>query len=182
MPVLAPETYSKVYGFIAGSSGAKQKESATQLHPQILGDRSAGRDDRRRRRAYNKLPADERAQACIYTLNYGEAGAINFFGPQVWPATGYQWTQHVLALGAGRIALARTRHHHRLLAGGPGARVWLGDARREVYLYLLHAGGERPNHLRLPPAQGCRSPICGNAPSTSTDPSRCGQERRALLT
>jgi hypothetical protein len=31
---------------------------------------------------YKKLPADERAQACIYTLNYGEAGAINMFGPQ----------------------------------------------------------------------------------------------------
>jgi hypothetical protein len=31
---------------------------------------------------YDKLPADDRAKACIYTLNYGEAGALNFFGPR----------------------------------------------------------------------------------------------------
>jgi hypothetical protein len=82
-PTLQPEPYSKVYGFLAGSSGAKQQESATQLQPQILADRygwpemTAAVAD-----VYKKLPADERAQACIYTLNYGEAGAINMFGPQ----------------------------------------------------------------------------------------------------
>jgi hypothetical protein len=29
---------------------------------------------------YHALPADERAQACIFTQNYGEAGAIDLFG------------------------------------------------------------------------------------------------------
>jgi 4-amino-4-deoxy-L-arabinose transferase-like glycosyltransferase len=82
-PTLAPEPYSRVYGFIGGSSGAKQQASATQLQPQILADRygwaemTAAVAD-----VYKKLPADERAQACIYTLNYGEAGALNFFGPK----------------------------------------------------------------------------------------------------
>jgi len=82
-PTLAPEPYSRVYGFIGGSSGAKQQASATQLQPQILADRygwaemTAAVAD-----VYKKLPEDERAQACIYTLNYGEAGALNFFGPK----------------------------------------------------------------------------------------------------
>lgn len=31
---------------------------------------------------YNGLPADERAKAAIYAGNYGEAGAVDFFGPR----------------------------------------------------------------------------------------------------
>lgn len=31
---------------------------------------------------YNQLPAEDRAAACIFADNYGEAGAIAFFGPQ----------------------------------------------------------------------------------------------------
>ena len=153
-PTLAPEPYSKVYGFVAGSSGAKQQESATQLQPQILADRygwpemTAAVAD-----VYNKLPADERAQACIYTLNYGEAGAINFFGPKYGLPQAISGHNTYWLWGPGNCSWADC-HHHRLLAGGPGARVWLGDACGEVYLYLLHAGGERPDHLRLPPAEG----------------------------
>ncbi|MCA1614314.1 MAG: hypothetical protein LC800_09300, partial [Acidobacteria bacterium] len=33
-------------------------------------------------RVYHALPADERAKAAIYAGNYGEAGAIDFFGPR----------------------------------------------------------------------------------------------------
>jgi hypothetical protein len=82
-PTLAPEPYSKFFSFIAGSAGARQQASATQLQPQILADRygwpemTAAVAD-----VYDKLPAEDRAKACIYTLNYGEAGALNFFGPR----------------------------------------------------------------------------------------------------
>jgi hypothetical protein len=31
---------------------------------------------------YNDLPANERSESCIFTGNYGEAGAIDFFGPE----------------------------------------------------------------------------------------------------
>lgn len=31
---------------------------------------------------YNRLPPDERARTAIYANNYGEAGAIDFFGPR----------------------------------------------------------------------------------------------------
>jgi len=33
-------------------------------------------------RAYNNLPLNERAEAAIFAFNYGEAGAIDFFGPR----------------------------------------------------------------------------------------------------
>jgi 4-amino-4-deoxy-L-arabinose transferase-like glycosyltransferase len=81
-PTLAPEPYSRVYEFIGGSSGAKQQASATQLQPQILADRYGWEEMTAAvANVYKALPADERAQACIYTANYGEAGALNFFGP-----------------------------------------------------------------------------------------------------
>ena len=31
---------------------------------------------------YNSLPPDERAKTAIFASNYGEAGAIDFFGPK----------------------------------------------------------------------------------------------------
>jgi len=33
-------------------------------------------------RAYDELPAEERKRACILTGNYGEAGAVDFYGPK----------------------------------------------------------------------------------------------------
>jgi hypothetical protein len=33
-------------------------------------------------RVYNGLPPEERARAAIYASNYGEAGAIDLFGPR----------------------------------------------------------------------------------------------------
>jgi len=31
---------------------------------------------------YRDLPAEDRSRACIFTGNYGEAGAVDFFGPE----------------------------------------------------------------------------------------------------
>lgn len=80
MPVLGPQTYSQYYGWVAAVSGANQTAGG-QVYPQILGDR-LGWDSMTATVAdvYHKLPTDQRAQACILTLNYGEASALNFFG------------------------------------------------------------------------------------------------------
>ena len=79
MPVLSAQTYSRYYSWLGGLSGANQGGSA--VYPQILGDR-LGWDTMTATvaNAYDKLPADQRAQACILTLNYGEASALNFLG------------------------------------------------------------------------------------------------------
>jgi hypothetical protein len=45
----------------------------------------AGEDGcRRERDAFARRPA----QACVYAQNYGEAGAIDYFGPELWPPAG----------------------------------------------------------------------------------------------
>ena len=83
MPVLSPPTYAQTYGHLTflGNGGAGQQTAG--IYPQYLGDRF-GWDTMTAQVAqvYKSLPAGERAQACIFTDNYGEASAINFFGPQ----------------------------------------------------------------------------------------------------
>lgn len=83
MPVLGPQTYIRYYSWVAAASGANQTQAGQQVYPQILGDRF-GWDTMTATVAnvYADLPASQRSQACILTLNYGEAGAINFFGPR----------------------------------------------------------------------------------------------------
>ena len=34
------------------------------------------------------LPAEDRAKACVFGQNYGEAGAMEYFGPGSGPAAG----------------------------------------------------------------------------------------------
>jgi Dolichyl-phosphate-mannose-protein mannosyltransferase len=43
---------------------------------------------------YNSLPADERAQTGIWAGNYGEAGAVNLFGPKLGLPTAYSRHQN----------------------------------------------------------------------------------------
>jgi hypothetical protein len=43
---------------------------------------------------YNSLPPEERAQTGIWAGNYGEAGAINLFGPQYGLPTAYSRHQN----------------------------------------------------------------------------------------
>jgi 4-amino-4-deoxy-L-arabinose transferase-like glycosyltransferase len=83
MPALSPQTYSRYYSWVGVLSGANQTEDGTQVYPQILADR-LGWDTMTATVAgiYAQLPANQRAQACILTLNYGEASALNFFGPK----------------------------------------------------------------------------------------------------
>ncbi len=81
LPVLPPATYGQVYGWIGPLTGAKQQEGRTPLL-QILADRFGWPEQAAAvAKVYDALPAGERAQACILTVNYGEAGGLNFFGP-----------------------------------------------------------------------------------------------------
>lgn len=83
MPALNAQTYGRYYGWVGALSGANQTVTGKQVYPQILGDR-LGWDTMTATvaRVYGSLPPDQRAQACILTINYGEAAALNFFGPK----------------------------------------------------------------------------------------------------
>jgi 4-amino-4-deoxy-L-arabinose transferase-like glycosyltransferase len=80
MPALPPATFVADYGWLtgAGNSAAGQSQAAM---PQYLGDRF-GWDLMTRDviSVYAGLPPDERAQACVFTANYGEASALILLG------------------------------------------------------------------------------------------------------
>lgn len=83
MPILPPTTFGQVYGFMGGDAGVQMERHQTAVLPQWLADRF-GWDNlvARVAQVHATLPANERARACIVTENYGEAGAIDFFGPR----------------------------------------------------------------------------------------------------
>jgi 4-amino-4-deoxy-L-arabinose transferase-like glycosyltransferase len=83
MPILPPSIYGRVTAIVGGNAGVKVENRATGVLPQQLADRF-GWDTMTATvaRVYHSLPQDEQAQACIFTGNYGEAGAIDFYSPQ----------------------------------------------------------------------------------------------------
>ena len=76
MPILPPATFVADYGWLTGAGNSAAGQSQAKL-PQYFGDRF-GWDALTTEvtRAYDSLPAAERAQACVFTVNYGEASAL----------------------------------------------------------------------------------------------------------
>ena len=65
------------------------------------------RDDRRRRGCLQEA-AGGRARAGVYLhTELWRGGRDQLLWPEGWPATGDQWAQHLLALGTGKLQLAR---------------------------------------------------------------------------
>jgi hypothetical protein len=82
VPILPIETFASITG-AGGGAGVKQERREEGQLPQHFADRFgwenmvatvAG--------VYDSLPAEDRSRACVFTANYGEAGAIDFFGPE----------------------------------------------------------------------------------------------------
>jgi len=81
VPALPVGTLASVTGAAGGDAGVKQETRQVGQLPQNFADRFgwegmvetiAG--------AYRALPREERSEGCILTGNYGEAGAVDFFG------------------------------------------------------------------------------------------------------
>jgi len=80
MPVLPPAVYAQVYG-PSGGSGAQQVSGNVYGLPQSLADRFGWEQQVALiAQVYHSLPPDEQRVACIFTSNYGEAGALVQFG------------------------------------------------------------------------------------------------------
>jgi hypothetical protein len=72
MPVLPPAVYGQMYGK-SGSTGAGDSYGL----PQALADRFGWEEQVELiAQVYHGLPMDEQRVACIFTENYGEAGAL----------------------------------------------------------------------------------------------------------
>ncbi len=87
MPILPPPVFAQSYAALTtlGNGGAGQQNAG--IFPQYLGDRFGWHAMTREVAAvYAALPAGERQQACVFTMNYGEASALRFFsGPDHQP-------------------------------------------------------------------------------------------------
>jgi hypothetical protein len=81
-PLLPVETYLR-YQHALGFEPPKTEVGHKGPLPQHFGDRFGWPEMVETvARIYNNLPPDERAKTAIYANNYGEAGAIDFFGPR----------------------------------------------------------------------------------------------------
>ena len=82
VPVLPVETLARITGAVGGDAGVQIETREVALLPQNFADRFGWRKMTATvAEVYDDLPADQQDKACILTGNYGEAGAIDFFGP-----------------------------------------------------------------------------------------------------
>ncbi len=80
MPVLPPAMYARVY-HPSGNAGSQQESGDAYGLPQALADRFGWEQQVALiAQVYHGLPTDEQRVACIFTSNYGEAGALVQFG------------------------------------------------------------------------------------------------------
>ncbi|MDQ3910379.1 MAG: glycosyltransferase family 39 protein [Actinomycetota bacterium] len=81
MPILPPSTFTAAYGSLSGTGDTAAGQDTQGAFPQYLGDRFGWENMTRTvASVYDDLPTEERARACIFTSNYGEASALNFLG------------------------------------------------------------------------------------------------------
>jgi len=81
LPLLPPRTYIAYTRRMGFSQPKFENRKASEL-PQVLADRWGWPEmAAATAKVYNDLPADQRARTAIFGSNYGEAGAIDFYGP-----------------------------------------------------------------------------------------------------
>ena len=80
-PVLKPEAWLR-YTHALHLSHPEQEALDTSALPQFYADRFGWQQEVDVvTAAYNALPAKDQVRACIFTSNYGEAGALQFLAP-----------------------------------------------------------------------------------------------------
>ena len=83
MPVLPPATFVSDYGFLTGQGNASAGQANQGAFPQYLGDRFGWMHMAATvSLVYQSLPESERKEACVFTSNYGEAGALQLYGAE----------------------------------------------------------------------------------------------------
>lgn len=81
-PLLSPEAYLR-YQQRLGIAPSKAENQPTGPLPQYFADEFGWEEMAQQvARAYHALPADEQANTVVWADNYGDAGAIDFYGPK----------------------------------------------------------------------------------------------------
>jgi len=82
LPILPPAKYL-AYQRALGVEPDRTEVSHTSAMPQLFSDQMGWEEMTREvARIYHSLPADQRRKTAIYGSNYGEAAAIDFYGPR----------------------------------------------------------------------------------------------------
>lgn len=83
VPVLAPETMARYARAIGATSALRTNTGELGRLPQDYADMLGWEEQTAAMaRVYRALPPDQREQAVLLAGNYGEAGALDFFGPR----------------------------------------------------------------------------------------------------
>jgi Dolichyl-phosphate-mannose-protein mannosyltransferase len=81
LPVLPVETLARITGSLGGDAGIEVETREVAELPQTFADRFGWEGMAETvARVHDRLPPGERSQACVLAGNYGEAGALDFFG------------------------------------------------------------------------------------------------------
>jgi hypothetical protein len=83
LPVLPPETFIRYQGWLGIKPSAAERGEESLKLPQIFADRFGWPEmTAQMAQLYNHLSPEEKAECVLGASNYGEAGAIDFFGKQ----------------------------------------------------------------------------------------------------
>ncbi len=83
LPILAPPTMEKYLTWLSLESATETNVGAQERLPQDYADMLNWREQVEEvARVYHALPDDERDRTVLLASNYGEAGAIDFYGPR----------------------------------------------------------------------------------------------------
>lgn len=154
LPLLPPQAYIAYTRFIGFSQPKFETRKASDL-PQFLADRWGWPEmAATTAKVYNDLPSDQRAKTAIFGSNYGEAGAIDLYGPELglpkaisghvnywyWGPRNYTG-ESVIVLGADRDRLERVfaTVEPKAAVGNPHA---MASEHFTIYLCTQPKGGQ----------------------------------------
>ena len=81
VPALPATTLAGITGAFGGGAGVEVETREVAELPQVFADRFGWESMAETvARTYDRLPPEEQSEACVLAGNYGEAGAIDFFG------------------------------------------------------------------------------------------------------
>jgi 4-amino-4-deoxy-L-arabinose transferase-like glycosyltransferase len=148
VPILAPAAMARYAHAIGASSALRTNTGEIERLPQDYADMLGWEEQARAvARVYRALPASDRARTVLVGGNYGEAGALDFFGPRyglpaVVSPTGSYWFfgpgtktgEVVVTIGAGREDLAPL--FDSVEAAGRVMSPWSVAEERELTIYV----------------------------------------------
>ena len=138
LPVLSPEAFIRYESKLPFALPVSEKSHAGAAMPQYYSDQFGWEEMTVAvARAYDALPPEERAETCIGASNYGEAAAIDFFGPKYGLPHAISGHQNYFLWGPGNCS-GRTL----ILLGERGPGRWHDQcATVEVAARLFHPYG-----------------------------------------